>query len=332
MSPSNSPNPFLTSIYSLPEKHQSAVDPFVFACPQCQSPLQKIDTHQLSCPQDGGHYPQIDGIWRLLGPGRLTYFQQFIREYELVRKAEGRGSHDPEYYRVLPFADLSGKLAHDWTIRARSYQTLIDQLLEPLEKFWNRPLKILDIGAGNCWLSNRFAQRGHLVASVDLLTNSLDGLGSHLFYDTEFTPVQAEFDCLPFQDAQADLLVFNASLHYSTHFETSLGEAQRVLRSGGQLVILDTPVYHDPESGRRMVREREEQFSKRYGFPSNTLPSENFLTHERLEGLAKSLGIDWQIIAPDYGLIWNLNRLSARLRARREPAAFLLLIGHPSSP
>jgi SAM-dependent methyltransferase len=332
MSPNNSPDPLLAPDYSLPGRDEGGVSPFEFACPQCHSPLQKIDPNLLSCPQDGGHYPKIDGIWRLLGPGRLTDFHQFIREYEIVRKAEGRGSQDPQYYRALPFEDLSGKLSRDWTIRARSYQTLINEVLEPSEKFWNRPLKILDVGAGNCWLSNRLARRGHLVASVDLLANSSDGLGCHIFYETQFTPVQAEFDRLPFQDAQADLLVFNASLHYSTRFETSLGEAQRVLGSDGQLVILDTPIYHHPDSGRQMVSEREKQFSERYGFPSNALPSENFLTHKRFDGLAQSLGIHWQIIVPDYGLGWRLSRLRDRLRARREPAEFLLLIGRTSSP
>lgn len=332
MPPNNSPNPIFTHTYPVPDGHEGAVGAFEFVCPQCRSPLQKIDPNLLSCPQDGGHYPKIDGIWRFLGPGRLTDFNQFIREYEIVRKAEGRGSQDPQYYRALPFEDLSGKLSRNWTIRARSYQTLINEVLEPSEKFWNRPLKILDVGAGNCWLSNRLAQRGHLVAAIDLLTNSSDGLGSHIFYHTQFTPLQAEFDCLPFQDTQADLLIFNASLHYSIHFETTLREAQRVLRSDGQLVILDTPVYHDPDSGSQMVSEREKQFSERYGFPSNALPCENFLTHERVDGLAKSLGIHWHIIVPGYGLSWNLSRLRDRLRARREPAEFLLLIGRPLSP
>jgi SAM-dependent methyltransferase len=331
MPPSDFPNPVFTHTYPMPGGRQREVGAFEFACPQCRSPLQKIGPDELRCSQDGGNYPRIEGIWRLLAPGRLAYFYQFIREYETVRESEGRGSQDGEYYRALPYVDLSGRLSRDWTIRARSYKALIGRFLAPLEKLRNRPLKILDVGAGNCWLSNRLAQRGHLVASLDLLTNSSDGLGSHIFYDTQFTPLQAEFDCLPFKDAQADLLVFNASLHYSTSFETTLGEAQRVLRPHGQLVIADTPIYHNPDSGRQMVSERERQFSERYGFPSNALRSENFLTHERLEGLAKSLGIHWQIIVPDYGLGWKLSRLRNRLRARREPAEFLLLIGHPSS-
>lgn len=327
MSANNSPNPLLTLKDSLPGRHHGTVGPFEFACPECHSPLQKVALDQLSCPQDGQVYPKIDGIWRLLKPGRSTYFQRFIHEYEVVRIAEGRGSPDAEYYRTLPFEDLTGRLARDWRIRARSYQALVDRPLKSLEKSQYRPLKILDIGAGNCWLSNRLCQRGHLVASVDLLTNTSDGLGSHIFYDRRFTPVQAEFDCLPFRDAKADLAVFNASFHYSTHYETTLSEARRVLQPGGQMVILDTPVYHDAYSGRRMVQEREKRFSKRYGFPSNALPSENFLTHERLEGLAKSVGVEWQILVPDYGLGWTLDRLKARLRARREPAEFLLLIG-----
>ncbi|HZD58634.1 MAG TPA: methyltransferase domain-containing protein [Anaerolineales bacterium] len=331
MSPNNSPKAFLATDDTLPGSHNASACPFDFACPGCHSPLQSMAPDELTCPEDGQVYPKIDGIWRLLRPGRSVDFEQFIREYEIVRSQEGRGSQDREYYRALPFADLSGRLARDWKIRARSYQALIDQLLEPLELLWDRPMKILDVGAGNCWLSNRLSQRGHLVASVDLLTNSSDGLGCHIFYPTRFTPVQAEFDCLPFREVQADLVVFNASFHYSTRYETTLREAQRVLRPDGQLVILDTPIYHGANSGRQMVREREQQFSERYGFPSNALPSENYLTHDRLKELGESVGIEWQIAVPNYGLGWTLDRLKARLRARREPAAFLLLIGRFAS-
>ena len=63
---------------------------------------------------------------------------------------------------------------------------------------------------------------------VDLLTNPLDGLGSHIQYDTPFIPLQADFNHLPFVGDQNDLVVFNASLHYSTRFETTLCEAWRI--------------------------------------------------------------------------------------------------------
>jgi len=92
-------------------------------------------------------------------------------------------------------------------------------------------------------------------------------------------------------------------------------------------VILDSPLYRDANSGAQMVREREDQFRRDYGFPSNSIPSENYLTYGRLRQLAGALGVRWQIIEPFYGWQWALRPWRARLRRRREPAKFMLILG-----
>jgi ubiquinone/menaquinone biosynthesis C-methylase UbiE len=95
--------------------------------------------------------------------------------------------------------------------------------------------------------------------------------GCHRFYETTFLPVQAEFDHLPFSDNTADMVVFKAALHYSVDIHATLIEALRLLNSTGSLIILDSPVYHKPQSGAQMVREREARFTKHCGFASNSL-------------------------------------------------------------
>jgi hypothetical protein len=76
-----------------------------------------------------------------------------------------------------------------------------------------------------------------------------------------------------------------------------------------------------------MVREREAAFQRAYGFPSNALASEGYLSEARLAALATALGLRWRRIAPFYGWRWALRPLLARLRGRREPARFLVLVG-----
>jgi len=300
-----------------------------FACPACRTALEPARAGELRCPAEDHVYEKVDGIWRFLLPERAAFFRRFIQEYETVRRAEGRGADDPAYYRALPFRDLTGRYQEDWRIRAQSFFALIEHVVEPLELGRSRPLVVLDLGAGNGWLSYRLARRAHVVAAVDLLTNTFDGLGAHVHYDTAFTPVQAEFDRLPFADGLADLVVFNGSFHYATHYETTLQEALRVLRQSGRLVIMDSPVYRDARSGERMVREREALFEAKYGFPSNALSSENFLTFERLDELRQHLGIAWRVIRPPYayGWRWTLRRWRTRLVSRREPAQFMLIVG-----
>jgi SAM-dependent methyltransferase len=252
---------------------------------------------------------------------------QFAREYRTVRRAEGWGSQNGAYYQALPFEDLTGRFPTIWRIRARSYQTFITEVLEPLETRVSGPLRILDIGAGSGWLANRLALRGHDVIAIDLLDDALDGLGAARHYGASFAPVLAEYDRLPLACAQIDLAVFNASLHYSTDYATTLRETLRVLRQRGTLVILDSPTYNDPTSGARMVQERRERFLATYGFASDALPSEHFLTPARLHTLASDLGLAWQVHTP--GLDWRsaLGRAIGGLRARREPARFPVIVG-----
>jgi SAM-dependent methyltransferase len=300
------------------------IAPFLFACPACRAPLQEITPDELHCAGDGVAYRRIDGIWRLFPAQAQNGYARFMAEYEQIRQAEGRGSADPAFYRALPFKDLTGRFSADWQVRARGFQTLLHKLVEPLERHNHAPLKVADLGAGNGWLSYRLAQRGHHLAAVDVLINPLDGLGAWVQYDAPFIPVQADFDHLPFQGAQFDLVIFNASLHYSTRYETTLCEAWRLIKPGGVLAILDSPIYHQADSGEQMVREREEHFRQLAGFPSNALQSENFLTYERLAHLAADLGVRWQTAHPAYGLGWALRPWKAKLRGRREPAEFAL--------
>ena len=291
------------------------------ACPRCHNELEEITLNEMRCPQDRLVFRRIDGIWRFLLPERESHYARFIRDYETVRCFEGRGSLDESYYRTLPYHPSS-----DWRIRATSFNVFLNQVIIPIEK--NKiPSQILDLGAGNSWLSNQLASRGHDVAAVDLTINEFDGLGCHRFYESTFKPVQAEFDYLPLPDKSIDVVLFNASLHYSVNYEQTLCEAQRVLDVNGKLVVLDSPVYRDAHSGRSMVREREEQFTKRYGFASDSLQSENYLTYQRMDELAAKLGITWRHIRPFYGIRWSLRPLLSRLRGRREPAEFGLWIG-----
>ncbi|MBK9054422.1 MAG: methyltransferase domain-containing protein [Chloroflexi bacterium] len=296
---------------------------FVLACPLCHTPWPRPHLSPLTCPNDGLTFTQTDGIWRFLLPERAAHLAQFMQEYEQVRQAEGWGQPDPAYYRALPFRDTSGRYPHIWHIRTRSYQALQKQMLPP----GTRPQCILDLGAGNGWLAYRLAQAGHQVAAVDLMTNPVDGLGTHEHYDATYLPLQAEFDHLPLADAQADVAIFNGAFHYATNYEQSLQETLRVLRPRGRIVIMDSPFYHDATSGQQMVREREQAFATRHGFQGNALPNENYLTQARLDRVAAALSLKWHIIKPFYGWRWAIRPWLARLRGHREPASFYLIVG-----
>lgn len=271
-----------------------------------------------------------DGIVLALAPERAAHHKNFLETYEAIRQAEGRGGPSDDFYLALPWKDLSGRNAWQWRIRARSYDYLMTHVL-PLQATPDCH-RILDVGAGNCWLSFRLSLAGYRPVAVDLSMSGGDGLRAAEHYrgalPSLFPRFEAEMDRLPFRDGTFDVVLFNASFHYSEDAEATLGEALRCLRSGGRAIVVDTPWYSRDESGRQMVRERRAAFLRRYGTASDAIEHMEYLTDERLGSLAAALSIRWEVHSPRYGLRWAMRPLMAKLRRKREPSQFRIYVAH----
>ncbi len=153
------------------DSEQSAIK---LRCPVCKGNIAE----ELKCKSCNFLMIEKDGITLALPPDRLAYYSQFIADYEYIRAAEGRGSHDQDYYLALPYRDRTGNNSAQWKVRARSYDYLIRRIINSAAN----GEAVLDLGAGNCWLSFQLARRGYRAVAVDLLTNSQDGLGAAKYY------------------------------------------------------------------------------------------------------------------------------------------------------
>jgi len=302
-------------------------------CPVCRENLLEASYRSLAqshatfrCAACRAQLRQKHGIWLALPPVRQAYYAQFMKEYEHIRKEEGRGSNDPEFYRALPFRDLTQGNSWQWAIRGRTFHHIERTILPELSRKVTPTLAILDLGAGNGWMSHRLARLGHRPIAVDLLTNSYDGLGAASNYLRDlpdlFPRFQAELDNLPFADEQFDCAIFNASFHYSENYDRTLAEAIRCVRPGGTVVIADSPTYSMELYGQQMQFERQEYFRKRFGFRSEGLASCEYLTPERLVGLEGRHDLEWNIHRIWYGFRWAFRPWLAKLRNRREPSQF----------
>jgi len=301
----------------------------VLRCPGCFGSigyLQQAEATVIDCSACGLRLRRERGILRALLPDRILRYARFINDYQSIRASEGRGSVESDYYLALPYRDLSGLLSSQWTIRARTFRYIERKLLPRVASLTKTHLRILDLGAGNGWMSYRLQSQGHTPVAVDLLTNNQDGLGAATHYGERlgslFPRVQAELDNLPFADSQFDLAIFNASFHYSENYEKTMAEALRCVRNGGMIVIADTPWYGDEWSGLRMLEERRALFIQRYGFPSDALRSLEFLTDQRLRAIEQRLPVRWHTHTPYYGIRWHLRPLLASLRRARKPSRF----------
>lgn len=305
----------------------SATDAFPLCCWSCGTPLNPQDSANHLCAQCGTVTLLQEGIWCSLSPHLARSLERFVADYEFIRDAEGRGSNEAAYYLALPYKDLTGKLSSQWKIRSATYRYFERHILRRIPK---GPLRILDLGAGNGWLSYRLSLLGHRPVAVDILINDRDGLGAAAHYAAHlphmFPRVQASCDCLPFPEAAFDLAIFNASFHYAEDYHRTLAEAIRCVRPGGSIVIADTPWYRHESSGNAMVEEKHAHFLATYGFASRSLASQEFLTPSRLESLATAFGIRWNTFKPFYGVEWSLRPLRAKLKGRRTPSQFYIFM------
>lgn len=308
----------LTTALNQDEDREAAIDVgLALQCPRCRADLGGLD-----CGRCGFRMRVCRGIIEGLPPERVDHYARFVEDYERIRSEEGRGSRKEDFYLALPYKDTSGRNTGQWKIRGRSYKCLIEDVLKPL----GQCARILDLGAGNGWMSYRLALAGFRPVAVDLLTNERDGLAAavhyHGYLNEPFPRFQAEMTRLPFGKEQFDAIVFNASFHYSEDYEASLREALRCLRIGGKVIISDSPWYSREESGREMIAERHATFLQKFGTASDAIPSLEFLTDQRLRALEEQLSIRWTIYKPQYGLTWALRPFLARLCRRREPSRF----------
>jgi SAM-dependent methyltransferase len=305
-------------------------------CPRCSGGLGSLPAigpnldAVLACSKCLLRIRSDHGIWRAIPPAREICFERFITEYQIVRQKEGRGSDNPEYFLALPYRDTTGRNQSQWTIRALTFRHFEEKILSKLEQKHPEGMTVLDLGAGNGWLSYHLALRGHRPVAVDLLVNDTDGLGSAVHYRAAlralFPRFQAELDRLPFADSQFDCAIFNASFHYSEDYVPTLQEALRCLRPGGSVIVCDSPWYEDERSGRAMLEERRAAFIAKFGFPSDGMASMEFLTDRMLMRLEHRFGIRWQVQTPYYGIPWSLRPLLARLRGKRDPSRFRIYV------
>jgi len=101
--------------------------------------------------------------------------------------------------------------------------------------------RVLDLACGTGDLLARMARDtpGAALAGIDLTGEMVRRARQKLAAVPEAQIEEADAHDLPFGDEAFDIVVCASTLHYFTHPDQVLGEARRVLRPGGRLVVLD---------------------------------------------------------------------------------------------
>ena len=304
-------------------------------CPECRDfqiafSYRSLARDNLSayCARCDAAFEQANGIWQGLPKRRLAYYAQFIEASEQSGEEAGGPGNDPESYLALPFRDSKRIEARRRVIRAKTFRLLQTKILAEITGEGDSPLAILDLGAGNGWMSCCLAQWGHRPVAVDLLTNSRNGLGAASHYRPElpelFPRFQAEFDNLPFADGQFDCAVFNASFHYAEDFDRTIAEAVRCLRPGGIVIIADSPTRTvENEMLLRHEGTRNHELEE-IGLCTEGLAGRGYLTAERLIALEVRHEFEWSTHRFWHGLHWAGRRWLARWGKNVEPPQLVI--------
>jgi SAM-dependent methyltransferase len=114
-----------------------------------------------------------------------------------------------------------------------------------ISQIGGRNARVLDLGAGTCWTTVRWAAAGHTVTAADISLEKNVGLfsGEVLIdrFGSFFERVRFDMDSRwPFADRSFDVVSASSSLHHSRDLPSLFMEARRVLRDDGLLVFIDT--------------------------------------------------------------------------------------------
>ncbi len=135
---------------------------------------------------------------------------------------------DPTYLLAKPFADPR---------EAARVMIAFGTLLQGLRL--SPGMRIVDFGAGPCWLSHLLTQMGHAVCAVDVSLSAL-GIGQERYrqHPPFGTPPAPEFLVydgrrIPLPDASVDRVVCFDAFHHVPNPEEALAEMARVLKADG---------------------------------------------------------------------------------------------------
>lgn len=223
------------------------------ACPDCGHGLSAGSAVECTCHRCGRIFLRHNGIWELL-PSDETNLSEDERNQR-------------DYY--------DGSAAELIDRRRRRFESLHYQkvagILEAVESLVDgtRSMNVCEIGVGSALHASWFLEKiaAARFFGVDISAGSLESGRSRWERLDGFVPVQGSAYTLPFESGAFDLVYFSGTLHHCQQPGEAIGEAARILRKGGILVISE-PVWYYPanlyfnlrvpeEAGQRLLKRKK---------------------------------------------------------------------------
>ena len=179
--------------------------------------------------------------------------------YLRVREKEGRLYPDDIAAR-LPDVPKGHLLSAEWRARAASLRRL-EQYIARLPM----PVRILDLGTGNGWLSHALtALPGVSIWGLDRMSSEL-AQAARLFNDRKLAFLAGDIFQAPFGDSVFDLIIVASAIQYFADLPQLIGLLRKYLCTRGELHILDSPLYELSEV--QAARDRSRAYYASIGLP-----------------------------------------------------------------
>lgn len=173
----------------------------------------------------------------------------------LERVLQKRRAHQEQYFNLI-----AGKLGKNYC-PGRSWESIGHLALRLTPK-----IEIADLGAGEGLISQLLARRAAKVWCIDNSPRMIE-VGTELAKKNglaNLTYKLGDIEHVPLPDASVELAILSQALHHAQHPQTAINEAFRILRPGGQLLLLDLKA-HTFEQARELYADVW------LGFSENTL-------------------------------------------------------------
>jgi ubiquinone/menaquinone biosynthesis C-methylase UbiE/predicted transcriptional regulator len=145
------------------------------------------------------------------------------------------------------FNELAGKFGRQY-LPGRSWEGLAETLLLLMP-----PLIIADLGAGEGTFSQLLARRAKKVIAIDnsekMVEYGAELARKHGVDNLEYR--KGDIEEVPIRTGTVDLAFFSQALHHAQHPQQAVGEAHRILKPGGRIVVLDL-LRHNYQEARDM--------------------------------------------------------------------------------
>jgi ubiquinone/menaquinone biosynthesis C-methylase UbiE len=191
-------------------------------------------------------------------PGKFSEQEQ---AYLKLRQKEGRIYSD-EQLKKLPDIPPDHPLRFEWKVRKNSSGKLVKYLTSK-----QHPLRILEIGCGNGWLSHTMSKiKGTEVIGMDINMPELEQAARVFGYQENLQFVYADVFETSLEN-RFDIIVIASAIQYFPVPEKLIDKVLGLVNKNGEIHIIDSPVYKsEKDSG--AAHKRSADYFLKQGAPA----------------------------------------------------------------